>query len=399
MFTRMLVTSVLASVLGLAQPAAALDEARKVESHAPKAKLSYQVKSSFQLGGPDAPETSQFYERFGATEVTADGAGNLYVLDNGNHRVQVFDPSGRHLRSIGGEGEGPGEFKMPARLSVTNDGTCAVFDMANQRVSIFDPEGKLLRDQILTGVARDLAFDRSGNLIIAQTTPGGESIAAYDAKGAELWAIRPPAEPRGGRQMMIEVDGETMGSRLAVAPDGSVLRASADAYLIKRIRDGEVSETYSRAFTRQAKEALPRMTGGEGEGEEGGNQMVVVIRREGGEGGGDTQVSEGGPGQWSNGEHEVTLTPEDIAAMMPKFRPDIRTLLAWPDGRLWVLTAEDEGGNIVADEWKDGEYHARFLVPSEYQRFSIGADGRLYAVAHDREDYPIVHRLEIQPGN
>ena len=37
--------------------------------------------------------------------------GNLYVLDWGDSYIKVFSPAGEFLRSIGGPGEGPGEFQ------------------------------------------------------------------------------------------------------------------------------------------------------------------------------------------------------------------------------------------------------------------------------------------------
>ena len=37
--------------------------------------------------------------------------GNFYVLDTGDSTVKVYSPSGEFLRSMGGSGEGPGEFQ------------------------------------------------------------------------------------------------------------------------------------------------------------------------------------------------------------------------------------------------------------------------------------------------
>ena len=118
-----------------------------------------------------------------------------------------------------------------------------------------------------------------------------------------------------------------------------------------------------------------------------------MIRRGGG--GGDDS-----PGRVDvqAGDHGETMTfnGQDIRSMMPKFSPDLRGALAWRDGRIWALTAEDEGDRIVVDEWGgDGEYVRRFSLTREYDWFELGADGKLYAVAHDEDDYPIVHRLDV----
>ena len=43
--------------------------------------------------------------------------GVVYVLDHFNRVVQVFDQTGTHLRSIGSEGQGPGELGRPIALA------------------------------------------------------------------------------------------------------------------------------------------------------------------------------------------------------------------------------------------------------------------------------------------
>ncbi len=43
-----------------------------------------------------------------------DGEGHLIVADANNHRLQVLRlEDGSHVRSIGSEGSGPGQFKEP----------------------------------------------------------------------------------------------------------------------------------------------------------------------------------------------------------------------------------------------------------------------------------------------
>jgi len=74
--------------------------------------------------------------------ISADGAGNLYVLDTGNHRVQKFGPDGKYLATYGRQGQGPGEFYYPAWLAVDGKGFLYVSDPNNQRIQVLTPDGK-----------------------------------------------------------------------------------------------------------------------------------------------------------------------------------------------------------------------------------------------------------------
>src|SRR5262249_39785275 len=94
----------------------------------------------------------------------------------------------------------------------------------------------------------------------------------------------------------------------------------------------------------------------------------------------------------------LSLNMDDLQKMIPKFSPDIRGLLAWADGRLWVVTSTDDGDTMIADEWTPrGDYSKRFTVPARYSRLRVGADGKLYGVTHDKDEYVIVQRLDVAP--
>jgi hypothetical protein len=80
--------------------------------------------------------------------------------------------------------------------------------------------------------------------------------------------------------------------------------------------------------------------------------------------------------------------------MMPEWSADVRGLLSWPDRRLWVLTSDADDDRIVADEWSGSELVRTFELPA-YDRFAVGSDGQLYAVSHDEDDFPYVHRLDV----
>ncbi len=73
-----------------------------------------------------------------------DHAGQVYVADMLNARVQVFTPAGKHVRTIGGPGDRPGAFGRPKDVAVAADGTLFVTDAAAQCVQVFSPRGQWL---------------------------------------------------------------------------------------------------------------------------------------------------------------------------------------------------------------------------------------------------------------
>lgn len=75
------------------------------------------------------------------TGMAFDQAGNLYVVDRGNHRIQVLDSQGRPLRTFGNLGNGPGEFYVPKWIALDAAGNVYVSDTANHRVQKLTPDG------------------------------------------------------------------------------------------------------------------------------------------------------------------------------------------------------------------------------------------------------------------
>ena len=74
--------------------------------------------------------------------------GNIWVIEGSLQEIRVFDPAGKHLKTIGRNGKGPGEFTYADGLATAPDGTIWVHDPKNARFSIFDQEGKFVRQQL-----------------------------------------------------------------------------------------------------------------------------------------------------------------------------------------------------------------------------------------------------------
>lgn len=106
------------------------------------------LEEEFRLGGDDSRPEQSFYQ-VNAAYVGVDAAGNIHVLDPSSHRVVSFNGEGRHLRTVGRRGGGPGEMGMPFGLVVEPDGTVGVVDISKRALVRFGPDGSVLEQQAL----------------------------------------------------------------------------------------------------------------------------------------------------------------------------------------------------------------------------------------------------------
>ena len=133
--------------------------------------------------------------------IAVDEAGNVYVADSGNHRIQVFDSGGKFLIQWGSEGDGPGQFKEPWGIAVDAAGHVYVADTWNHRIQKFDAEGTFLRQWGSYGATggaavgeegffwgpRDIAVDAAGNVYATDTGNKRVQVFDSDAEFLDQW--------------------------------------------------------------------------------------------------------------------------------------------------------------------------------------------------------------------
>lgn len=92
----------------------------------------------FTIGTPGVCGSSDT-ELCGPIGLFVDSSGNVYVADPNNHAVKIFDANGNHVETIGGQGTGEYEFDQPFGVFVDKTGKLYVADMMNHRVQVFNP--------------------------------------------------------------------------------------------------------------------------------------------------------------------------------------------------------------------------------------------------------------------
>ncbi len=87
------------------------------------------------------------------TDLAFGPAGEMYVSDGyGASRMHKFSAEGELLLSWGTEGEGPGQFNMPHGVHVDEAGQVFVADRENNRIQVFTPDGDFISQS--TGFAQ-----------------------------------------------------------------------------------------------------------------------------------------------------------------------------------------------------------------------------------------------------
>lgn len=87
------------------------------------------------------PASSRDYQLVRPIQFLTDAFHNLYVLDNKESNVKVFDEHGRFLRLIGSKGIGPAELESPAYMTITGR-LLTIFCPQIARRTVFDLEGR-----------------------------------------------------------------------------------------------------------------------------------------------------------------------------------------------------------------------------------------------------------------
>ena len=128
--------------------------------------------------GKEGDDRTQFYR---IRDIAADPQGNIYVDDYSNGRVQVFDPQGGFLRTIGRPGQGPGEFENPTLIRFGGrEGRLLVMDRF-QRINLFDGQGLYIRSSMPERSFDNYFPDAADGFVAVMRTGSGKDLTSGHA--------------------------------------------------------------------------------------------------------------------------------------------------------------------------------------------------------------------------
>ena len=133
--------------------------------------------------------------------VTVSPDGHIYVCDEANHCVCVFDVKGKSLFSCGSHGSGGECFDWPRDLCFASDGLLYITDVDNSRICVYDKDGKFIRKFPTTCKPTCIDATDCGHLIVSSYsshkvmiyTTGGELVHVFGEHGSGLGQFYAPS--------------------------------------------------------------------------------------------------------------------------------------------------------------------------------------------------------------
>jgi hypothetical protein len=184
------------------------------------------------LSGASRPLTAAERRLSGAmfanVGAVADGPdGALYVLDNQDLKVVVFNPDGTLRRVFAGtKGHGPGEFDRPRDIALTNAGEVYVLDQSLSRIEVFDTSGVYRRTLILGTTSPLFVVPAADRIYVVGPILGARPVVTgFDTAGvARDRLVVPPADmaPFGRAGEAYRIGVTLNGAPVVVFPEPGV---------------------------------------------------------------------------------------------------------------------------------------------------------------------------------
>jgi DNA-binding beta-propeller fold protein YncE len=152
------------------------------------------------------------------TDVTWDADDNAFISDGYiNSRVGKVDKHGRWLKSFGEPGDGPGQLNTPHGIAADRAGNVYVANRGDSRIEVYDKEGNYLRE-----IKIDVPFDYDKEVAAIGPKPvlGGMDMYSRQLGPGSPWTVCITPGPTQylyasdafpGRVYKLSLDGKVLG--------------------------------------------------------------------------------------------------------------------------------------------------------------------------------------------
>jgi len=120
--------------------------------------------------GKSAADENALFSIIGGVLVDVDE--DIIVIDEREVVIKVFDKTGKHVRTFGKRGQGPGELQSASRIVLKGGKDIAILDTANNRFSYYSKTGQCLKEMGLRKYSsvRRIKPDSKGYIYADSTT-------------------------------------------------------------------------------------------------------------------------------------------------------------------------------------------------------------------------------------
>ncbi len=316
--------------------------------------------------GPDV------FGRVAAVTETPDGV--IVVADGIPLELRAFDSSGSHLWTVGGRGEGPGEFAALTAVAAFGNDSIAAFDSRALRMTVFTAEGGLARNY------RVIPPSDTRPPIVAGMTRGG-ALVGLGSKPSGF-----PSEMGPYQAFVDALFYDPVGSLVAVGPS----LPEADYVLTQPVTGGAAPRMYLRMGRR-----TQLAVGTESVAVTTQARFEVLRYRPTGEL--DEIIRVATPALSVDTERYAASNPRFPGGFMPDSLPAMNRIRLDVADRLWVEEYVPPYDDRIPTWWvlaSGGEFVAQVTIPVGFTPHAIGTD-HIVGVTEDSLGVGYVERRRL----
>lgn len=328
--------------------------------------------------------------------LAVDETGRVYVVDSKPAVIKVFAPDGSLVRTIGREGEGPGEFR--AGFIAVRDGHVVIHDPELARTSVWDTAGGFLRSwHSSCCYFSDIQIDRQHRIHVPTAfgrakgqLPRGVPYVRWSLDGDNLDSVWVPHR-EATKVWKVSIKGSDGDDVMAMVlpvplqpdvksalhPDGGIVHGWTGAYWLVRSPAGSDSaRVFGRGWTPEA---------------------IADDRR--------TAAVEAQVKQVAEGYGEENARRAFALADVPGTLPAFFGLRVDESGRVWVrrhpVALADTARTAFEVFDSTGAYLGPVVVPLKLPEYGLQAWTRtgLVAIVEDEDGRPTVVRFRFRQGS